>query len=298
MIRKAKHLFYPFGAAVHCFLCRNRITAIAGRNQNGSNSPATFLSSARIFIFCGQRFSHAPHSLHKLANGGWAGSRPLYSYIGSSPFFSGWRPHCMPQNKRDIHPIGAGHAIAAGRGEESGKEERNALATPSIYRLFFRPNGAGQRISGHLHILRKLLSCAHPTEHNRNLRLIPNPPQPPIQQALPPDLPPETPRSRPAQILRQPAAQQRLHNDHGQPALMRLLQPAAPCLIIFIDIVILDLAKIPIICLQQLGELLLPTVIGKPDRPGCGPPASASESNPQSPGRRGDSMFPHPSAYE
>ena len=48
---------------------------------------------------------------------------------------------------------------------------------------------------------------------------------------------------------------------------MRLLQPAAPCLIIFIDIVILDLAKIPIICLQQLGELLLPTVIGKPDRP-------------------------------
>ena len=121
MIRKAKHLFYPFGAAVHCFLCRNRITAIAGRNQNGSNSPATFLSSARIFIFCGQRFSHAPHSLHKLAKW-WLGRKPAVVFIyWLFPVFSGWRPHCMPQNKRDIHPIGAGHAIAAGR---AGNPER------------------------------------------------------------------------------------------------------------------------------------------------------------------------------
>ena len=198
MIRKAKHLFYPFGAAVHCFLCRNRITAIAGRNQNGSNSPATFLSSARIFIFCGQRFSHAPHSLHKLAKW-WLGRKPAVVFIyWLFPvfFLDGGRIVCR-KTRGDIHPIGAGHAIAAGR---AGNPERGTkrLGYALIYRLFFRPNGAGQRISGHLHILRKLLSCAHPTEHNRNLRLIPNPPQPPIQQALPPDLPPETPRSRPA----------------------------------------------------------------------------------------------------
>ncbi len=143
MIRKAKHLFYPFGAAVHCFLCRNRITAIAGRNQNGSNSPATFLSSARIFIFCGQRFSHAPHSLHKLAKWWLGRSRPLYSYIGSSPFFSGWRPHCMPQNKRG-YPPHRGRACNSRRPcRESGKEERNALATPSYTACFSAPMEPG-----------------------------------------------------------------------------------------------------------------------------------------------------------
>lgn len=257
MIRKAKHLFYPFGAAVHCFLCRNRITAIAGRNQNGSNSPATFLSSARIFIFCGQRFSHAPHSLHKLANGGWAGSRPLYSYIGSSPFFpDGGRIVCR-KTRGDIHPIGAGHAITASsaRNPEGGTERPGY---PLIYSLFFHPDRTRQRISGHLHILRKLLSCAHPTEHNRNLRLIPNPPQPPFSRRCRRICRPKRRVHGRRQILRQPAAQQRLHNDHGQPALMRLFQPAAPRLIVFINIVILNLAKSQLYASSSLGNSSCP----------------------------------------
>lgn len=85
------------------------------------------------------------------------GSRPLYSYIGSSPFFSGWRPHCMPQNKRGYPP----HRGRACNNRKQCKESGRRNGTPGyplIYSLFFHPDRTRQRISGHLHILRKLLS--------------------------------------------------------------------------------------------------------------------------------------------
>lgn len=141
-------------------------------------------------------------------------------------FLDGGRIVCR-KTRGDIHPIGAGHAIAAGR---AGNPERGTkrLGYALIYRLFFRPNGAGQRISGHLHILRKLLSCAHPTEHNRNLRLIPNPPQPPFSRRCRRICRPKRRVHGRRQILRQPAAQQRLHNDHGSPRSCAFCSPLRP----------------------------------------------------------------------
>ena len=136
MIRKAKHLFYPFGAAVHCFLCRNRITAIAGRNQNGSNSPATFLSSARIFIFCGQRFSHAPHSLHKLAKW-WLGRKPAVVFIyWLFPVFF-WMEAALYAAKQEGYPPHRGRACNSRRPcRESGKRNETPWLRPHIPPVF------------------------------------------------------------------------------------------------------------------------------------------------------------------
>lgn len=67
---------------------------------------------------------------------GWAGSRPLYSYIGSSPFFSGWRPHCMPQNKRG-YPPHRGRACNSRRPcRESGKRNETPWLRPHIPPVF------------------------------------------------------------------------------------------------------------------------------------------------------------------
>ena len=127
---------------MHCFLCRNRITAIAGRNQNGSNSPATFLSSARIFIFCGQRFSHAPHSLHKLAKW-WLGRKPAVVFIyWLFPVFF-WMEAALYAAKQEGYPPHRGRACNSRRPcRESGKRNETPWLR-LIYRLFSAPMEPG-----------------------------------------------------------------------------------------------------------------------------------------------------------
>ena len=90
--------------------------------------PCYLLSSARIFIFCGQRFSHAPHSLHKLAKW-WLGRKAgRCIHILALPVFSGWRPHCMPQNKRGYPP----HRGRACNNRKQCKESGRRNGTPGL----------------------------------------------------------------------------------------------------------------------------------------------------------------------
>ena len=121
MIRKAKHLSILWSRSALLSLQESNYRHRRAEPKRLKFPCYLFELRADFLSFVGSAFHMHRTLCTNSQNGGWAGSRPLYSYIGSSPFFSGWRPHCMPQNKRDIHPIGAGHAIAAGR---AGNPER------------------------------------------------------------------------------------------------------------------------------------------------------------------------------
>ena len=95
---------------------------------NGSNSPATFLSSARIFIFCGQRFSHAPHSLHKLAKW-WLGRKPAVVFIyWLFPVFFRMEAALYAANKRGYPP----HRGRACNNRKQCKESGRRNGTPGL----------------------------------------------------------------------------------------------------------------------------------------------------------------------
>ena len=141
MIRKAKHLSILWS--------RSALLSLQESNYRHRRAepkrlkfPCYLFELARIFIFCGQRFSHAPHSLHKLAKW-WLGRKPAVVFIyWLFPVFSGWRPHCMPQNKRG-YPPHRGRACNSRRPcRESGKRNETPCYA-LIYRLFFRPNEPG-----------------------------------------------------------------------------------------------------------------------------------------------------------
>ena len=67
------------------------------------------------------------------------------------------------------------------------------------------------------------------------------------------------------QHIHQPAAPQRLHNDHRDPLACGVEQTLSTRLRMLVLIVILDLAKIPVIGIQHLAEHLGVAVIGKAD---------------------------------
>ena len=67
--------------------------------------------------------------------------------------------------------------------------------------------------------------------------------------------------------IHQLSAPERLHDDHRDPLLRRGLQPLRPCLGHIIQIIILDLAEIPVIIIQDPNEVLGISMVGKADIP-------------------------------
>jgi len=69
------------------------------------------------------------------------------------------------------------------------------------------------------------------------------------------------------QAVRQPPASQRLHNDNGQPLFGGFVQSCDACLGIFVQIVVLNLAEVPVVDIQKAAEHIGVSVVGKAHLP-------------------------------
>ena len=67
--------------------------------------------------------------------------------------------------------------------------------------------------------------------------------------------------------LHQPPAPQRLHDDYRQTLFVGVQQPAPAGLAVLVQIVVLNLAEVPVIGVHQAAELFAAAVIGKADLP-------------------------------
>lgn len=164
----------------------------------------------------------------------------------------------------DVDSPGAGHAV---------------VATGAVYFVAFVEDvhhfvdagklvvaqRVGQRVFRAGDVRRQLLEGSHARKHHGRLGVIPYPAQPP--------------RSRGGcwiaaferfdgfgwQSAGKLAAQQRLHDDHWQSARCRQFESCATGLIVHVHVVVLYLAEIPSVSVDQAREVALRPMIGKPD---------------------------------
>ena len=142
---------------------------------------------------------------------------------------------------RNPEAVGAGHTVAAvGAGDHGAGAIK--LTRPGNQREVPGRESARARLVGDAQIVIDLRGRAHAAEYNRDLGLIPQPGERPLDR--------RTMRGmalhRGQNILGrigQPPAHQRLHDDHGQALGGRKLQPALARLILRVHVVVLNLAE-------------------------------------------------------
>ena len=162
----------------------------------------------------------------------------------------------------DIHAPGAGHAVPA-----AGAADLHLLVDgrhhPAVdfkirLRQAIRPGGVRRG-----HVLPHHLQGIHAGEHAGHLRLVPQPLERPLGRGAPTLRMLQHMPGCGWQAAGEPSAPQRLHDDHGQSLFRRPAQAGDPRLGVFVQVVILDLAEVPVVDLQELAEHIGIAVIGE-----------------------------------
>ena len=162
----------------------------------------------------------------------------------------------------DVHALGAGHTVAA-----AGAAHLHVGVDGSHHLLQHLLLGIAQIAhlgrGGGLDVVLHHLHAVHARQHAGHLRLIPQPPQRPLGGGVACRVGRKNLLCLPGQIVHQLAAPQGLHNDHRQALLMGMVQATAACLGIFVHVIVLDLAEIPVISIHQFAEHFGVAVVGK-----------------------------------
>ena len=185
------------------------------------------------------------------------------------------------ERPRNVHPLGAGHTVpAAGAGGLHPPGDRLLHLFQQREVLPGHLPGAGA--VGDAAVFLHHLQAVHAGQHAGHLQLVPQPAQRPLGGGPGAGAAGEQPAGLLGQQVHQLAAPQRLHDDHRQPPGRGRLQPGPAGLAVLVHIVVLDLAEIPVIAVQQPGEHPGPAMEGEshlPDLPGSllvgQPPAHA-----------------------
>ena len=168
------------------------------------------------------------------------------------------------EHARNIHPGRAGLAVAAaGAAHPHGGLQVRPQPLHKGVLLFGHAAGPGRVGLGG--VVPHHLQAVHAGQHHRHPRLVPQPAQPPAgggPAALGHPL-----LGRRRQAGDQPSAPQRFHDDDRDALGRGGLQSPAAGLGVLVQIVVLDLAEVPVVGVQQLQKGRRVPVEGKPDPP-------------------------------
>ena len=164
----------------------------------------------------------------------------------------------------DINALGTRHAIAASRASHFLLLADLLLYHFESVKIFLRQmtrrclGGSPAVFLHHLHRI-------HAGQDNCHFRLVVQPAQSPFRRG--PAAPARLHRLKGAgrQHIYQFAASQRLHDDHRDPFSRGSFQALHAGLSHFVEVVVLDLAEIPVIVVQNLQEVLRVAVIRESD---------------------------------
>ena len=182
------------------------------------------------------------------------------------PFSFGIHGVVAAEDARDIDALRAGHAVPAGGAADflpGADQAFHLFQEGKIIRIQVSRRGGIRGGS----ILRDHLQGIHAGQDDGDFRLVVQPPEGPGGGRPSARVLSHGFAGAGRQQVYQLAAAERLHDDHGNPFRGRGLQTCDARLGGFVQIVVLDLAEIPVVILQDFQEVLRVSVIGKPDIP-------------------------------
>ena len=162
----------------------------------------------------------------------------------------------------DVHPVRAGHAVAAAGAAHLhfGVDGGHHLGQ---HGAVFLGELSGAGLVGDAHVLRHHLHGVHAAEDAGDLALIPQPAKAPLGGAAAAGMGCKQLFGLRRQVVHQPSATERLHDDNHQPLGCGVLQSGAAGLAVLVQIVVLDLAEVPVPGVHQTAEGVGVAVVGK-----------------------------------
>lgn len=157
------------------------------------------------------------------------------------------------EQRGDIHTLRTGHTVPAAcaahlHATVYGFDNLRKQGKVVLGKLF------GLNLACHTAVLLNHLHRVHAREHTSYLRLVPNPPKGPLGST-------PAARRRCYQMLslvrhkvNQLAAAQWLHDDHRDAPCGSGFKAHAPCLRMLVEVVVLNLAEVPVVGLKHLEE--------------------------------------------
>ena len=158
--------------------------------------------------------------------------------------------------------MGAGHAVTAACAAHFHAGVDGGFYGFDEGKVLFR-EFPGPGLAGGTEVFLYHFQGIHAGKHAGDLRLVPQPAEAPFRWGAVAGIGGKGLHGIGRQMIDQPAAPQGFHDDHGQALLRRVFQACHPGLGVLVQVVILDLAEIPVVGVDEMAEHVRIAVIGK-----------------------------------